>query len=184
MEAASQHLLLGAAVVLLVSIVGAGVRRPQGIGLRDFFSLHCRIKCDWKQAAKLADILRNDCAWSPATYTYQSATLNCMSESEASAEDLKKQTMELLKKVPSLRIRYAGKTIPAEKFAITTSERYVTGEKELIAPALEFMYIWNIWAILEKKKELVDPLLAIIESKVAKLANVLSKSQTTWIPDV
>lgn len=123
----------------------------------------------------MAEILRAGCAWSPATYAYQSAVFRFMSLDDKPTKEERAEIMELLKKVPSLRIRYAGKTIPAEKFAITTSERNVSGVKELIAPGLEFMYIWNIWAILEKDKKLVDPILDLIESKLSKLKHVLGK---------
>ncbi|XP_074593365.1 tetratricopeptide repeat protein 39B-like isoform X2 [Brevipalpus obovatus] len=136
------------------------------------------IKCDWKQAGKMAEILRAGCAWSPATYAYQSAVLRFMSLEDNPTKEQRAEIMELLKKVPSLRIRYAGKTIPAEKFAITTSERYVSGVKELVAPGLEFMYIWNIWAILEKDKKLVDPILDLIESKLSKLKHVLESKDS------
>lgn len=84
-------------------------------------------------------------------------------------EELKVEAMDLLKKVPSLRIRYAGKTIPAEKFAITMSERYVSGEKALIVPAFEFMYIWNMWAIFDKNQKLVQPFMESIDSAIKKL---------------
>lgn len=87
-------------------------------------------------------------------------------------EEYKTEAIELLKKVPSLRIRYAGKTIPAEKFAISTSERMISGEKAILLPAYEFMYIWNIWAILDKHQEAVNPILSNIESTIKNLPKI------------
>ncbi|XP_015786877.1 tetratricopeptide repeat protein 39B [Tetranychus urticae] len=135
------------------------------------------IRCNWKKAAEYADILRKECAWSPATYTYQTASYYYMSHEAEPDEKLRAQAFELFKQVPGLRIRYAGKTIPAEKFAITTSERFVSGEKRIIAPVLEFSYIWNIFAIMEKDKTLIDPMLKLIEKQLDSLKSEIDDSE-------
>ncbi|RWS25081.1 tetratricopeptide repeat protein 39B-like protein [Leptotrombidium deliense] len=122
--------------------------------------------CDWKNAAHFADILRKQCNWSRATYTYQYATnLYMIAESENN-DELKAKATEIIQTVPSLRHRYAGKTIPAEKFAITKSIKYMEQDEHLLLPALEFLYIWNIFAILEKCNHLVNPMLKLIEQKL------------------
>ena len=70
------------------------------------------IKCDWLNAIKYADILRKQCAWSPAIYCYQSAIFMHMMMDETGDERLREKINELYREVPKLRIRYAGKTIP------------------------------------------------------------------------
>lgn len=85
---------------------------------------------------------------------------------ETGDERLKEKINELYKEVPKLRIRYAGKTIPAEKFAITHAEKYFIAEEHLLLPAIEYIYIWNIFAIIEKDKRLVAPILERVEKKI------------------
>lgn len=147
------------------------------------------IKCDWNNAVKYADILREQCAWSPAIYTYQSAVFLAMIQDEEEQEltraraegrltieqaNEKQLTLhkrrerinELMRQVPALRIRYAGKTIPAEKFAVTHAEKYFTAGQHLLLPAFEYIYIWNIFVIIEKDTSLVAPILKRIETKL------------------
>ena len=126
MEAAPQYLHLGAALVLLVG----SFRHPFGSDLEEAslrlplrfhkFQAAClmtqistlSIKCDWLNAIKYADILRKQCAWSPAIYCYQSAIFMHMMMDETGDERLREKINELYREVPKLRIRYAGKTIP------------------------------------------------------------------------
>ena len=61
---------------------------------------------------KYSEILRKQCAWSPAIYCYQSAIFLHMMSDETGDERLREKINELYKEVPKLRIRYAGKTIP------------------------------------------------------------------------
>lgn len=83
--------------------------------------------------------------------------------------------MELMEMVPSLRIRYAGKTIPADKFAIERSVRYCKrfgrsqAGRHHALHALEFLYIWNIFCILKNNPQQVAKLLEFIEKERAKL---------------
>ena len=127
------------------------------------------LRCEWEEAAKFADLLRKQCNWSPATYTYQYATFLYMAcEDDPSKVELKSQVNDLIRTVPSLRIRYAGKTIPCEKFAIVKSEKYFDEDPngKLVLPALEFLYIWNMFAIMDSCPKYSAIMLDKIEAKL------------------
>ena len=129
-------------------------------------SMWCRaIQCNWKSAAQYADLLRINCKWSPATYTYQYATFLYQIYEEESSKltdsgqeltselvQLKEQIDQLINSVPGLRIRYAGKTVPCEKFAIVKCEKYYDAHVHgsLCMPALEFIYVWNMFTIMDR----------------------------------
>lgn len=129
-------------------------------------SMWCRaIQCNWKCAAEYADLLRINCKWSPATYTYQYATFLYQIYEEESSKlrdngepltdelvQLKEKIDTLINSVPSLRIRYAGKTVPCEKFAIVKCEKYYDDDVNgsLCMPALEFIYVWNMFTIMDR----------------------------------
>lgn len=91
------------------------------------------IQCDWPNAIKYADILRKQCAWSPAIYCYQSAIFMHMMMDETGDERLREKINELYKEVPKLRIRYAGKTIPGERAARLVGGSEVAACSEVVA---------------------------------------------------
>ena len=62
-----------------------------------------------------------------------------------------------------MTVRLAGKRIPAEKFSCIQSEKYFAHNGHLLIPAIEFMYIWNIFAVIGQAPNLLTPLLERIE---------------------
>lgn len=85
-------------------------------------------------------------------------------------EELKGKIDELINSVPGLRIRYAGKTVPCEKFAIVKSEKYYEEDSNgsLLMPALEFIYIWNMFAILDKAPHYAQKILDIVDVNIKR----------------
>jgi len=75
--------------------------------------------------------------------------------------------------IPSWKQRIAGKSIPMEKFAVKKCEQFFAQGKKLVLPAIELVYLWNGFKILGKKKELVKPILTLIENT----RRTLSQSQ-------
>ncbi|OTF75722.1 hypothetical protein BLA29_001675 [Euroglyphus maynei] len=142
------------------------------------------VQCDWINASKCADILRQQCKWSPGAYTYQYATFLYMIMVEQNRPELQSEISQLLKQVPDLRVRFAGKTVPAEKFAIVQSQRYFDHDQQLVLPAIvsvihyilltnhnhtititqqEYMYIWNIFAVIGQSPHLLNPIMERVE---------------------
>lgn len=150
-------------------------------------SMWCRaIQCNWQSAAEYADLLRINCKWSPATYTYQYATFLYQIYEEKSTQcidngtkltseliELKEKIDQLINSVPSLRIRYAGKTVPCEKFAIVKCEKYYHADVNgsLCMPALEFIYVWNMFTIMDRADhKYVRQILQKVESNISRYA--------------
>lgn len=135
------------------------------------------VQMNWSEAAHYSDLLRRQSKWSPASYTYQYATFlyadlveqqrhGLIERSSQEFTDKMEEIVAIMKQVPELRIRYAGKTIPAEKFAITRSMKFIEQQNELALPALEFLYIWNIFAFLKNSPKQVELLLKRIDSEI------------------
>lgn len=135
------------------------------------------VQMDWDKAAYYSDLLREQSKWSPASYTYQYGTFLytkliedersglCKKES-SEFKDRLGEICSIIRKVPGLRVRIAGKTIPAEKFAITRSEKFFGQNNRLTLPALEFLYIWNVFVTLKNSPQQVEKLLVRIESEI------------------
>ena len=63
----------------------------------------------------------------------------------------------------------------AEKFAITHAEKYfITGE-HLLLPAIEYIYIWNLFVVCEKDKRLITPILERVEKKIGQYKNEIGR---------
>lgn len=133
-------------------------------------------RMEWSQAAHYADLLRKRSKWSPASYTYQYATFlyaqlvedernSIISREDANFAARMDQIVQLMKTVPSLRVRIAGKTVPAEKFAIVRSGKFLELGNKLTLPSLEFLYIWNIFVYLKNCPIELEKLLERIESE-------------------
>lgn len=148
------------------------------------------VQMDWKRAAHYSDLLRRHSKWSQASYTYQYATFlyaqlvedqrqgSCDPNSEAYSSRMS-EIREIMETVPGLRIRYAGKTIPAEKFAITRSIKFCQQSNRLTLPALEFLYIWNVFATVKNCPKQVEQLLGRIDSEIEHINKIKSQCETT-----
>lgn len=135
------------------------------------------VQMNWDKAAFYSDLLRKQSKWSPASYTYQYGTFlytkliederNGLCDKESIEYKSKlDEIVTIIRRVPELRIRFAGKTIPAEKFAITRSDKFCEQNNRLTLPALEFLYIWNIFVTLKNSPEQVEKLLLRIDSEI------------------
>lgn len=65
--------------------------------------------------------------------------------------------------VPKLRVRYAGRTYPAEKFAVQRAEKYFKQQQSCLLPAYELFYVWNIFSMLRRDSRLLHPIAERVE---------------------
>uniref|UniRef100_A0A0N4ZCA3 TPR_REGION domain-containing protein n=1 Tax=Parastrongyloides trichosuri TaxID=131310 RepID=A0A0N4ZCA3_PARTI len=105
----------------------------------------------WSRAAHNTKILMDESKWSKCVYTYLMAILINADDSVKKKEE----TVDILmRKVPKLRLRIAGKSIPVEKFCETKVRRYLkTGS--LMLAHYEFLYFWHAFNILSSNTRLI-----------------------------
>ncbi|XP_030644139.1 tetratricopeptide repeat protein 39B-like [Chanos chanos] len=132
---------------------------------------------DWLEAYRYADLLCKESKWSQAIYVFQKASILCMlpeEEVKKTGEDV----VELYRKVESLRLRFAGKSVPTEKFAARKARRYCSPNPvKLVVPALEMMYVWNGFTTVGKRPELNENILRTIEHAEEELKNDSNPSE-------
>ncbi|XP_048457604.1 tetratricopeptide repeat protein 39A-like [Rhincodon typus] len=128
-------------------------------------------KRQWKMAYFYADLLCKENSWSKSTYTYMKAAyLNMFGD-----EDFKPfgdDEIELFRKVPSMKQKIAGKSLPTEKFAIRKARRYLSQNPvKLPVPALEMMYIWNGYTVIGKHQDMTEGMLETLNEAERTLEN-------------
>ncbi|KAI9269106.1 hypothetical protein BDA99DRAFT_479157 [Phascolomyces articulosus] len=96
---------------------------------------------DWKTATEIYDILYKESNWSKSVYSYlRGMTMYMLSEQEQDPKTKKTlitRAMYAMKKVPTLKKRIAGRSIPLEKFVARKARRFLEQGNKLLFPDLE-----------------------------------------------
>ena len=80
------------------------------------------LRAEWREALHHAGRLARESLWSPCIYTYFKAALYCQLPQLTHEES--EELHDLMKNVPNLKQRIAGKSIPMEKYAIKKAEKF------------------------------------------------------------
>uniref|UniRef100_A0AAY4AV61 Tetratricopeptide repeat protein 39B n=1 Tax=Denticeps clupeoides TaxID=299321 RepID=A0AAY4AV61_9TELE len=125
---------------------------------------------DWKEAYRYADLLSKESKWSQAIYVFQKASVLCMM-SEEEQKDTGENVIELFRQVEGLRLKFAGKSVPSEKFAVRKARRYNAPNPVKLVIPLEMMYMWNGFHLVGKRPDLTVNFLVTIEKAEEQLRN-------------
>lgn len=90
----------------------------------------------------------------------------CMLKTEELHSSEIRTIATLMKEVPKYKQRIAGKSLPMEKFACKKTERFFAQQSFLYVPALELMFVWNLFKILGKHFHLADGVYRIVEENL------------------
>ena len=131
------------------------------------------IQCDWHAASECALYLHSSSAWSKSTNLYQWACFQYMIMEEEDRPSMLPSIKEAMRRVPQFKRRYAGRSIPPEKFAITKANAFLDEDspffQTMTLPAFELFYVWNIFGNTGHNTQLLDPLLERIQMKIKSL---------------
>ncbi|XP_018578761.1 tetratricopeptide repeat protein 39B [Anoplophora glabripennis] len=136
--------------------------------------IHC-LKAEWKEALTYSTYLREQSKWSRSLYSYQKAAIMCMMRDELTPSDLSDME-KLMKDVPKYKQRIAGKSLPMEKFAVKKAERYFNQGQDLVLPAIELMFLWNLFKIL-KNFSVATKIFKIIDKSLLELNSSMKPSK-------
>ncbi|XP_076308576.1 LOW QUALITY PROTEIN: tetratricopeptide repeat protein 39A-like [Tachypleus tridentatus] len=134
-------------------------------------------KCDWINAAKCCDTLYKVCRWSPATYYYLYGCFLYMQMLDGKSS-LFEEIVNVFKKVPELKQKFAGKSSPIEKFCVKRAEKFFRQGRQLMLPLLEILYLWHGFPILGKTPHLLRVYLHMIESNVSRAKKAKENRET------
>ncbi|KAL4246932.1 Inclusion body clearance protein IML2 [Abortiporus biennis] len=126
--------------------------------------------------------LEAEATWSKATYTYGEAACLLQLGGDKNIEE----AARLMSKVPGLRQRIAGKSIPLEKFIARKSRKFQEQGKRLVLPTLEFGYFFNCIGraprdvIIHKMLPAIEETLINIKAHEGNPAGYAGGSNTFW----
>ncbi|XP_069693865.1 tetratricopeptide repeat protein 39B-like [Periplaneta americana] len=126
------------------------------------------VKQQWREASNYADRLLHESRWSRTIYSYQKAAMLSMLGDDLSLDE-RTEIESLMRDAPQWKQRIAGKSLPMEKFAVKKTERFFAQKKMLVLPGLELLYVWNLFKVLGKKRDLIQNMYKIIEKTLNKL---------------
>ncbi|KAJ1966095.1 hypothetical protein GGI12_000299 [Dipsacomyces acuminosporus] len=120
----------------------------------------------WVEAAKGFNTLRKENNWNKAVYTYALAA--CMwehyldmcsgiaptetSDLGPAPKALLKIVQRLMKLVPALKRKVAGKSIPIEKFVVRKARKFREQDGFLMRPGLELLQIWGLYGKIPRDR--------------------------------
>ena len=73
---------------------------------------------------------------------------------------------ECLAMVPKLKRHLGGKRAFHEKIVLDRSKRYASKVNDMLLPAFELIYIWNVWNMMSRDPTLLQPMLGMVEEKL------------------
>ena len=94
--------------------------------------------CDFARAYECYDVLSRESNWSKAIYQYAKAVMLY----ETGMDDRAKSAT-VMRTVPKLVKKIAGRQIPFEKFVTLKAKKYIENNNRLPLPGIEFSYIWH-----------------------------------------
>ncbi|KAJ7506158.1 hypothetical protein B0H11DRAFT_2186288 [Mycena galericulata] len=116
--------------------------------------------------------LENEATWSKSIYSYGMAVclLASQSASDDKGEEVRtEEARKLMEKVPTLRQKIAGKSIPLEKFVARKARKFLAQGGRLMLPALEISYVFS--AIAHAPRVVVETrMLPSVRAALAALA--------------
>jgi len=125
-------------------------------------------RAEWREGIVYADRLLLESKWSPCIYAYFKAALYCQLPQLTAAEH--KEQQELMDRVPELKQRIAGKSLPMEKYGIKKAEKFKS-QGRLVLPGLEMLYLWHGFSIFGHQYHMVEKIHLIIEEAQKQIKN-------------
>ncbi|CAG8490922.1 6881_t:CDS:2, partial [Ambispora gerdemannii] len=107
-------------------------------------ALNYQCLMNFERAYECFETLCEESMWSKCVYLYQQAV--CL-YTLGRPEDMDR-VIQMMKKVPELTQRIAGKSIPLEKFVVRKARKFFAQEYRLLLPACELKYLWNTYDIM------------------------------------
>ncbi|CAH8604343.1 unnamed protein product [Schistosoma bovis] len=148
------------------------------------------LQADWQKAILYTEKLALESRWSQASYRYMKAAFLLQSIEDRTAYEMKNHdgviekpqevVDQLLTDIPHMIKRFGGRSLPIEKIALRKSSRYFAQSKRLTLPALELIFIWNGFKMIQSQPDAITAFIMICENKINELFQNRDTSETFY----
>lgn len=129
----------------------------------DLLWVNC-IQMNWRQAIVYCVKLLDESNWSRTIYCYENAAIMLQLADNLTQTESKIASSHF-KKASLYKQRFAGKSLPMEKFVIRRCERFREQGNKLLCPAIEMMCLWNMFEIFKNNSDVAIELLKLLENE-------------------
>ncbi|CAO1634796.1 unnamed protein product [Parajaminaea phylloscopi] len=125
--------------------------------------------CDYARAHECYDVLSRESNWSKAIYQYAKAVMLY----ETGMDDRAKSAT-VMRTVPKLVKKVAGRQIPFERFAVLRAKKYIANGNRSALPGLEFSYLWHCMSMM--------PVFLMVEQTLTRIDEFIDELETYHDP--
>ncbi|CAH8536769.1 unnamed protein product [Schistosoma turkestanicum] len=148
------------------------------------------LQADWQKAILYTEKLALESRWSQASYRYMKAAFLLQSMEDHTVREMRNHdgiiakpqdiVDQLLTDIPNLVKRFGGRSLPIEKIALRKSARYFAQNKRLTLPALELIFIWNGFKMIQSQPDAITAFIMICENKINELFQTKDTCETFY----
>ncbi|CAD6887124.1 unnamed protein product [Tilletia laevis] len=129
--------------------------------------------CDFARAYECYDVLSRESNWSKAIYQYSKAVM-LYETGMNSADAHSRSPSTIMRTVPKLTKRIAGRQIPFERFVAYKAKKYIACNNRAPLPGLEFSYLWHCIG--------QSPVFLLVSNSLARIDEMLDELATYTDP--
>ncbi|KAI1288314.1 Tetratricopeptide repeat protein 39B [Halotydeus destructor] len=137
---------------------------------------------DWGKAQEYAKEMVDKSIYGKAIYQHIYASFLHMQMVEDNKPEMKDEVMEAMKAVSGMRRRYAGRTVPPEKFAVSKADQYIESDGKCDPlPAYSLFYFYNMFALTGKQESKISPMMTLMDRTLTDLDKTKSMDTFAFI---
>ncbi|KAK0570138.1 hypothetical protein OC861_000280 [Tilletia horrida] len=125
--------------------------------------------CDFARAYECYDVLSRESNWSKAIYQYSKAIM-LYETGMNSADAHSRSPATIMRTVPKLTKRVAGRSIPFERFVAYKAKKFLANNNRAPLPGIEFSYLWHCIG--------QSPVFLLVSNSLARIDDLLDELST------
>ncbi|CAG2169605.1 unnamed protein product [Oppiella nova] len=134
------------------------------------------LRCEWSECIQYAELIRLGSRHSPAYTTYCEAIFRYVKSVEDNDKSEMERAVQLLQDVPSVRVRYFGKSVTLEKSAVQRAEKWANTHQCSLLPDMDLLYQWNMLSFIRGNAMLLNRFMDRIVVQIDRYSSDLKTS--------